>query len=101
MFSWFFFFLFVYFFKFFKLVLTAPEAPVEDPVTSPVRNLQKKTDLFQLQKVLYHSSEEVQPHHCGNSFCLPADPPGDERVSQSQKTESVRAAAKWSSGVYR
>lgn len=77
---------------------------MEDPVTSPVRNLQKKTDLFQLQKVLYHSSEEVQPHRCGNSFCLPvcpADPPGDERVSQSQKTESVRAAAKWSSGVYR
>lgn len=32
----------------------AAEAPaiVEDTVTSPVRDLQKKTDLFQLQKVV-------------------------------------------------
>lgn len=83
------FFLYFFVFLIFKLVSIAPEAPVEDPVTSPVRDLQKKTDLFQLQKVLYHSSEEVQPHRCGNSFYLPADPPGDERVSQGQKTESV------------
>lgn len=40
--------------KFIILFLTATaEAPPseEDTITSPVRNLQKKTDLFQLQKV--------------------------------------------------
>lgn len=44
--------------EFLDLFLPAavPEAPapVEDTVTSPVKNLQKKTDLFQLQKVFYH-----------------------------------------------
>ncbi|XP_003962542.1 origin recognition complex subunit 3 [Takifugu rubripes] len=37
--------------------MDAPEAPVEDPVTSPVRDLQKKTDLFQLQKTLLEMNE--------------------------------------------
>lgn len=52
------------FLLFFLLVSSAPEAPVEDTVTSPVKNLQKKTDLFQLQKVLYHFNKEVQLRHC-------------------------------------
>ncbi|TWW72027.1 Origin recognition complex subunit 3 [Takifugu flavidus] len=37
--------------------MDAPEAPVEEPVTSPVRDLQKKTDLFQLQKTLLEMNE--------------------------------------------
>lgn len=36
------------------LTAAAEVAPAQDDaVTSPVRNLQKKTDLFQLQKVLF------------------------------------------------
>lgn len=31
----------------------------------------------------------------------PADPTGDEQVSESEKPQSLRAAAKWSAGVYR
>lgn len=45
------------------LLAAAPEATVtvEDTITSPVKNLQKKTDLFQLQKVFYYLCEETQP----------------------------------------
>lgn len=52
------------FFCHFLPVSSAPEAPVEDTVTSPVQNLQKKTDLFQLQKVLYHFNKEGQRRQC-------------------------------------
>ena len=51
----------------------APEAiaAVEDTVTSPVKNLQKKTDLFQLQKVFDHLREETQPHRCAVTVLFP------------------------------
>lgn len=86
------------------LFLTATaEAPPseEDTITSPVRNLQKKTDLFQLQKVLgvffiyiIRIFIASLKRHTTSHYKL-ATPPrsvdaaGDERVSQSQEAESV------------
>lgn len=96
------------------LFLTATaEAPPseEDTITSPVRNLQKKTDLFQLQKVVFcflfyfrilseFLSHTTSHHKLATPPCS-VDAAGDERVSQSQEAESVRGAAKRNSRVYR
>uniref|UniRef100_A0A3B5AVP3 Origin recognition complex subunit 3 n=1 Tax=Stegastes partitus TaxID=144197 RepID=A0A3B5AVP3_9TELE len=50
----------------FKQLDTATEmAPtVDDSVTSPIKNLQKKTDLFQLQKVAHHHHHHHHHLHC-------------------------------------
>ncbi|XP_034419490.1 origin recognition complex subunit 3 [Cyclopterus lumpus] len=44
-------------FKQLDTVAAEPSPSVEDSITSPVKNLQKKTDLFQLQKTLLEMNE--------------------------------------------
>uniref|UniRef100_A0A8C3GAQ6 Origin recognition complex subunit 3 n=1 Tax=Cyclopterus lumpus TaxID=8103 RepID=A0A8C3GAQ6_CYCLU len=49
--------LFMFLNNYYLTVAAEPSPSVEDSITSPVKNLQKKTDLFQLQKTLLEMNE--------------------------------------------